>query len=145
MSSKMILEALNLQAEQLNAGKPAALEAVVNAMPAERAELSALMALAARLKRALAPVLPSPAFRARLRDGLNLAAHHRALAQLLAGDSASARAPGAGTPTESRRNLPQWSWLIGAAALGSAAGLIAVVLRLRHARKGAPAGASPPE
>ena len=128
MSSQMIPEVLNLQADQLNAGKPAAIEALVNATPAERAELAALMNLAARLKRALAPVLPSAAFRARLRDGLTLAAHHQATHRVLIAERDG-----------SRRGAWQWSWLIGAAAIGSAAGVIAVLLRRRQSRKvGAP-------
>ena len=124
MSAQMIPEVLNLQADQLNAGKPAAMEALVDATPAERAELAALMNLAARVKRALAPVFPSPAFRARLRDGLTLAAHHQETHRVL-----NAERDG------SRRGAWQWSWLIGAAALGSAAGVIAVLLRRRQTRK----------
>ena len=74
-----------------------------------------LMDVAARTARTLRPAPPAPAFRARLREGLMMAAHHQQAHRLLSGV----------------RNEPPWGWLIGAAALGSAAGLIAVVLRSR--------------
>lgn len=76
---------------------------------------SALMDIAARVERALLPVQPAPAFRARLHDGLTMAAQHRQVHQMLT----------------AKRNEPTWGWIIGAAALGSAAGVIAVVLRSR--------------
>lgn len=122
MSSNMMTEVLNLQANQLNAGASASLEAVLNAPPEARAELSALMQLAARMKRWLIPVLPSSAYRARLRDGLQLAAGHQETHRAL---------------VETRPRVPQWGWLIGAAALGSAAGIIAMILRRRQTRKDA--------
>ncbi|HEX7594350.1 MAG TPA: hypothetical protein VF429_09285 [Anaerolineae bacterium] len=74
-----------------------------------------LMDVAARASRTLRPAPLASAFRARLRDGLMMAAHHQQAHRLLSGV----------------RNEPPWGWLIGAAALGSAAGLIAVVLRSR--------------
>ncbi len=76
---------------------------------------AALMDIAARFERALPPVQPAPAFRARLRDGLTMAAQHRQVHQMLT----------------AKRTEPTWGWIIGAAALGSAAGVIAVVLRSR--------------
>jgi hypothetical protein len=72
--------------------------------------------LAARLKRALKPVAPVPEFRARLRDGLRMAAYHRDMRELIVRERASA----------------PWGLLVGAAALGSAAGLLALILRARQ-------------
>ena len=72
--------------------------------------------ITARTKRALTPVAPTPEFRARLRDGLQMAAYHREMRELLVREHT-------GTP---------WGLLVGAAALGSAAGLIAILLRARQ-------------
>ena len=70
----------------------------------------------ARTKRALTPVAPTPEFRARLRDGLRMAAYHREMRELLVREHTE-------TP---------WGLLVGAAALGSAAGLLAILLRARQ-------------
>lgn len=78
-------------------------------------------ALEARLERALVPVKPSPDFCARLRANLRMAAYHREMHQLLASP---------------RVEMP-WGWLVGAAALGSAAGLLTIFLRMRQTRLGA--------
>jgi hypothetical protein len=72
--------------------------------------------ITARTKRALTPVAPTPEFRARLRDGLRMAAYHREMRELLVREHT-------GTP---------WGLLVGAAALGSAAGLLAILLRARQ-------------
>jgi hypothetical protein len=77
--------------------------------------------LEAQLERALLPVTPSPEFRARLRYGLRMAAYHREMHQLL---------------VRERAEMP-WGWLVGAAALGSAAGLLTIFLRMRQTRLGA--------
>ncbi len=74
----------------------------------------------ARLARALKPVAPAPAFRARLREGLRLAARPQQTTPALA---------------YAKRNEGPWGWLVGAAALGSAAGLIAVMLRARQTHR----------
>jgi len=80
----------------------------------------ALFNIAERAKRALVPVSSSSAFRARLRDGLMLAAHHQQAHRVMI----------------EKRGEPTWGWLIGAATIGSAAGIIAFVLRLRiHKQK----------
>jgi hypothetical protein len=113
--------AQSLQANQPSAGGAATIESLVNATPAERAELAALTNLAERIKRLLPAVLPAPAFRARLRDGVTLAAHHQETHRAL-------------VEGEAHPNLAQWGWLLGAAAIGSAAGLIAVLLRVRQKR-----------
>ena len=78
-------------------------------------EAQALMEVAERAKHALQPVPPTPVFRARLHDGLAMAAHQQQ-AHFLSG---------------AKRSEPPWGLLIGAAALGSAAGVLAVVLRSR--------------
>jgi hypothetical protein len=78
-------------------------------------EAQVLMDVAARAKDALQPVPPTPAFRAHLHDGLTLAARHQQVHVL----------------SVVKRSEPPWGLLIGAAALGSAAGVLAVVLRSR--------------
>jgi hypothetical protein len=72
--------------------------------------------ITARTQRALTPVAPAPEFRARLRDGLRMAAYHREMHALL---------------VRQRAETP-WGLLVGAAALGSAAGLVAILLRARQ-------------
>ena len=72
--------------------------------------------ITAQTQRALTPVAPTPEFRARLRDGLRMAAYHREMRELLVREHT-------GTP---------WGLLVGAAALGSAAGLLAILLRARQ-------------
>ncbi|MEW5720730.1 MAG: hypothetical protein AB1817_19045 [Chloroflexota bacterium] len=81
-----------------------------------REDSADLRDLAARLGRALKPVVPTPEFRARLRDGLRMAAYHREMRELL---------------VRERTGAP-WGLLVGAAALGSAAGLLAILLRARQ-------------
>ncbi|MCX7838492.1 MAG: hypothetical protein N2559_03420 [Anaerolineae bacterium] len=84
-------------------------------------EIEDVHALEAQLERALVPVTPSTEFRARLRDNLRMAAYHREMHQLL---------------VRERAEMP-WGWFVGAAALGSAAGLLTIFLRMRHTRLGA--------
>jgi len=108
-------EILSAQADQLNRGQVSPPE-VYAEMPAhQRGEINALMQTATRAKQTLAPVRIAPAFRARLRDGLTMAAQHKESQSILLG-----------------RREPVWGWVIGAAALGSAAGLIAMAWRARH-------------
>ena len=116
MSIDMTSEILSTHADRLNRGEASSPESYrPSALPA-RGDLDSLMQTAARAKRALAPVTLAPAFRARLRDGLTLAAQHKESQSILLG-----------------RREPVWGWVIGAAALGSAAGLIALAWRARHA------------
>lgn len=75
--------------------------------------------LATQAKRALTPVAPSAKFRARLREGLRMAASYRETRELL---------------VHQRAETP-WGLLVSAAALGSMAGMVAILLR---ARRGAP-------
>lgn len=86
-----------------------------NVLPDRFQQDAALMDIAASVGRALQPVQPAPAFRARLRDGLTMAARHQQMHQLLT----------------TKRPESSWGWIIGVAALGSAAGVLAVVLRTR--------------
>ena len=85
-------------------------------IPAPERASADLDAITARTQRALTPVAPTPEFRARLRDGLRMAAYHREMRELLVREHT-------GTP---------WGLLVGAAALGSAAGLLAILLRARQ-------------
>jgi hypothetical protein len=84
-------------------------------LPQEREQAEELFQVAERAKHALTRVTPQPAFRARLHDGLMMAAHHEQTHRLLLEK-----------PMDSN-----WGWLIGAAAIGSAAGIMAFMLRLR--------------
>jgi hypothetical protein len=84
-----------------------------------RDNTASLLDVAKRAKRALCPVTPTPEFRVRLRDGLRMAAHHHQAQVLLIRS----------------RSHPHWGWLIGAAALGSAAGLAAIMLRSRQSHQ----------
>ena len=89
------------------------------AIPGESTRLenvAPLQDVAEHLKRTLRPVTPAPEFRARLRAGLRMAAHHHHAQRLLI----------------STRAQPHWGWLVGAAAVGSAAGLAAILLRSRQ-------------
>lgn len=79
-------------------------------------EPAPLEQLASQTKRALSPVAPSERFRARLREGLRMAASHREAQALL---------------VRQRAETP-WGLLASAAALGSAAGLVAILLRVRR-------------
>ncbi len=91
---------------------------------AEDGEISDLAEVTARIERTLRPVQPAPVFRARLRDGLRMAAHHQEAHRLLAERT--------GAPVEFPQTIRgPWGWLIGAAALGSAASVIAMVMRSR--------------
>ena len=87
--------------------------------PTDQPDDVALLDIAARTQRVLKPVTPAPEFRARLRDGLRMAAYHREMRELLVRQ-----------PAET-----SWGLLVGAAALGSAAGLLAMLLRARQSAR----------
>lgn len=125
MSIDLTSEILAMHADQLNRGEPVISDVFLAPYPEWRQELIPLLDVAARVKRTLKPVSPAPAFRARLHDGLMLAANHQQAHRILV----------------ARHEEPQWGWLLGAAALGSAAGLIALVLRARAGRSQSPAEA----
>jgi hypothetical protein len=78
-------------------------------------EPAPLQGVADRVRYTLQPVSPDHAFRARLRDSLAMAARHQQAQRLMA----------------VKRGEPGWGWLLGAAALGSAAGVLAVMWRSR--------------
>lgn len=115
MSSRTIAELLAQHADQLNRQEKINVDDFVSAAPESRTELAVLLSVASRIKQTLRPTTPAGEFRARLRNGLLLAAHHRDAHQLLL----------------NKPNGPTWGWLLRAAALGSAAGLIAILLRSR--------------
>src|SRR5512132_3359023 len=115
MSIDLITEILAAHAEQLNSGQSVETETFLAPFPDKRAELEPLLDVAERIKKTLKPVKPTPAFRERLHNGLMLAAHHQQAQRILI----------------DKKEEPQWRWLLGAAAIGSAAGLIAMVWRAR--------------
>ena len=121
MSVKRVKEILAAHADALVTDGAAASE--LDELTDRPAEAKALMEIAELTQHALQPVPPPPIFRERLHDGLRMAA------RLQQAHSAS------GT----KRSEPAWGWLIGAAALGSAAGVIAIVLRSRAATHKTPA------
>jgi len=114
MSTQLVSEILAAHADQLNRGEKVKTEALLATFPRERDEVASLLDVATRLKRAFTPTSVTPQIRADLRDGLMIAAQHRASQRILI----------------DRRDSP-WSWVLGAAALGSAAGLIAIAWRAR--------------
>jgi hypothetical protein len=112
MSTKRVKEILSAHADALvtdGATSPG-----LDEIPDQQEEAKELMEIAERTLHALQPIPPPPAFRARLHDGLRMAARLQAH-----------------SPSGANRSEPAWGWLIGAAALGSAAGVIAIVLRSR--------------
>jgi len=115
MSIDLTSEILSAHADQLNRGQVSPPEVYADMPTQHRGEIDALMQTATRTKHALTPVTFAPAFRARLHDGLTMAAQHKESQNILLG-----------------RREPVWGWVIGAAALGSAAGLIAMAWRARH-------------
>lgn len=115
MSIDLTSEILSAHADQLNRGESPPPPVYADMPSEQRGEIDSLMQTATRAKRALVPVIMPPAFRARLRDGLTMAAQHKESQSILLG-----------------HREPAWGWVIGAAALGSAAGLIAIAWRARH-------------
>lgn len=118
MSMDWMTEVLAAHAEQLNhqseRGYSASIsrEQLLSNFQDRRGEVEPLLDVAERVKRTLKPIKPAPAFRARLHDGLMLAAHHQQAQQIYI----------------AKQGQPQWGWLLGAAA---AAGILAVVWRSR--------------
>src|SRR5512142_2585888 len=119
MSTDLMTEILSAHADELNSGGQVRKETYLRAFPGESEELESLLEVAARVKRVLKPVKLEPVFRTRLRNGLVMAAHHQRAQRIFV----------------EKHGEPQWGWLLGAAALGSAAGLIAVVWRSRSERE----------
>lgn len=115
MSVDRITEILAHHADLLNSERLPERETFLADYPDQREELAPLLEIAARVKRTLVPVRPTPTFRKRLHDGLIMAATHQQAHRILI----------------EKKDEPQWGWLLGAAALGSAAGLVALVWRAR--------------
>lgn len=128
MSIDRTSEILSAYADQLNRGGALSADLAESMALEQRATINALIKTATRAKRALVPVTIAPAFRARLREGLTMAAHHKESQSILLG-----------------HREPTWGWVIGAAALGSAAGLIAIAWRARQTRRGSETAAIAPK
>jgi hypothetical protein len=120
MSIDLTSEILAAHADELNRDAAFDKEAFLASYPDKRDELDPLLDVAARVKRSLQPVRTPVAFRQRLHNGLILAANHQQAHKILV----------------DKREEPQWGWLLGAAALTSAAGILALVWRVRsHEQK----------
>jgi hypothetical protein len=118
MSAQSVTEILAAHADHLNRGENVEPQSLLAGFSGQRGEVATLMTVAAQLKSVLTPTLIAPRFRVELHDELVMAARHRASQKFL---------------IELRE--PAWGWLIGAAAIGSAAGLIAFALRAKHSRQ----------
>lgn len=118
MSTLQIVEILAEHADQMNRGEKIKTDSLLAPFAEDREDVASLLNVATRLKHALKPVPVTPSFRAHLRDGLMMAAQHRASQRILIDRHDSA-----------------WSWVLGAAALGSAAGLIALAWRAKNQRQ----------
>lgn len=120
MSDNVVVEVLAAHADHLMGDGPES-EDYLNLFPAYRAELTPLLGIAERVKAALVPVTPSPAFEAGLKQDLLEAAIQRAEEK-----------------EEKKRVsfLRRRGVLIGAAVVGSAlsvAGIIAALLLRQRA------------
>jgi hypothetical protein len=120
MSDNVVVEVLAAHADRLMDDGPES-EDYLNLFPAYRAELTPLLGIAERVKAALVPVTPSPAFEAGLKQDLLEAAIQRAEEK-----------------EEKKRVsfLRRRGVLIGAAVVGSAlsvAGIIAALLLRQRA------------
>jgi hypothetical protein len=125
MERNVASEILAAHADRLNQGEDAS-EEYIRLLP-EAEELAHLMALAARVKTALAPVAPVPRFREELRRDLLAAARQREVGSLTPVwmtlredaeqwvDYARRRLPDLPTPAWAERPVPR-GWVI--AALG---------------------------
>jgi hypothetical protein len=118
MDKQSVTEILARHADQLNSGKKLESGILPTTIAVNQDEVASLLAIATRLKGALKPVSIPARFRTHLRDELEMAAQHRTSQKFLIEQHDSA-----------------WGWLIGAAALGSAAGLIAFAIRSKQSRQ----------
>ncbi len=120
MSDNVVVEVLAAHADHLMDDGPES-ENYLNLFPAYRAELTPLLGIAERVKAALVPVTPSPAFEAGLKQDLLEAAIQRAEEK----------------EEKKRVSFLRRRWvLIGAAVVGSAlsvAGIIAALLLRQRA------------
>jgi hypothetical protein len=129
MADRKLIEILATHADKLNAGVSKEAEYLA-ALPERQDTLQPLLALARKVKDALAPVEPDPAFRENLRLGLLAAARQRLASR------PSLQAEGS---TKSQRPVHLFrrhrkEILIGAAALGSVVSVAGIVAYWIHAR-----------
>jgi hypothetical protein len=132
MADREWIEILATHADKLNAGANEAAEYLAT-LPAHRDTLRPLLALARKVKDALAPVEPAPAFCENLRLSLLAAAHQWSASRL---SSSQAQAEGS---TKSQRPVHLFRRhrkriLIGAAALGSVVSVAGIVAYWIHTR-----------
>jgi hypothetical protein len=124
MTNKEQIEILATQADKLNAGTNEEAEYLAT-LPEHQDTLQPLLVLARKIKDALTPVEPDPAFSENLRRSLLAAAHQRAVYLL---SSTKAQHP---VPLFRRRRK---EILIGAAALGSVVSVAGIVAYWIHTR-----------
>ena len=124
MTNKEQIEILATQADKMNVGTNEEAEYLAT-LPEHQDTLQPLLALARKVKDALTPVEPDPAFSENLRRSLLAAAHQRAVHLL--------------SSTKSQHPVPllrrhRKEILIGAAALGSVVSVAGIVAYWIHAR-----------
>jgi hypothetical protein len=129
MADREWIEILATHADRLNAGTNEE-AAYLATLPEHQDTLQPLLALARKVKDALVPVQPDPAFRENLRLSLLAAAHQWSASQL------SLRAEGS---TKSQRPVHLFrrhrkEILIGAAAVGSVVSVAGIVAYWIHTR-----------
>jgi hypothetical protein len=123
MADRKLIEVLATHADKLNVGTDEEAEYLAT-VPKHQDTLWPLLSLARKVKDALAPVEPDPAFRENLRLGLLAAARQRLASRL---GSKSQR------PVHLFRRRRK-EILIGAAALGSVVSVAGIVAYWLHAR-----------
>ena len=124
MADRKLLEILATHADKLNAGANEEAEYLAT-LSEHQDTLQLLLAVARKVKDALAPVEPDPAFRENLRLSLLAAAHQQLVSRL---GSTRPRLPV--HPLKISRN----EVLIGAAALGSVVSVAGIVAYWIHTR-----------
>ena len=126
MADKEWIEILATHADKLNAGAKEEAE-YLTTLPEHQDMLQPLLALARRVKDALAPVEPDPAFRENLRLSLLAAAHQRAVSRLsLRAESQAEGSTKSQHPAQLLRRHRK-EILIGAATLGSVVSVAGIV------------------
>jgi hypothetical protein len=123
MADREWIEILATHADKLNIGKNEETEYLAT-LPEHQDALQPLLALARKVKDALAPVEPDPAFRENLRLSLLAAAHQRSVSRLSSKPQRSVD-----LFRSHRKEI-----LIGAAALGSVVSVAGIVAYWIHAR-----------
>jgi hypothetical protein len=141
MADREWIEILATHADKLNTGKKEEAEYLAT-LPKHQDTLQSLLALARKVKDALAPVEPASAFCENLRRSLLAAAHQRLVsrpglrAELTRLSSSQVQAEGLAKPQRSihlfRRRRKEI--LIGAAALGSVVSVAGIVAYWIHTR-----------